>query len=32
MRNAQKEIDKTTNAMAKQKLKQFINETAAMQE
>lgn len=32
MRNAQKEIDKTTNQMAKQRLKQFINETAAMQE
>ena len=31
MRNAQQEIDKTTNQMAKQKLKQFINETAAMQ-
>ena len=32
MRTAQKEIDKTTNSMAKQKLKQFITETAAMQD
>lgn len=32
MRNAQKEIDKTTNQMAKQKLKQFITETAEMQQ
>ena len=32
MRTAQKEIDKTTNQMAKRKLKEFITETAAMQE
>ena len=32
MRAAQKEIDKTTNQMAKRKLKQFINETNALQE
>ena len=32
MRTAQKEIDKTTNQMAKRKLKQFINETSALQE
>jgi hypothetical protein len=30
IRTAQKEIDKTTNQMAKSKLKQFINETAAL--
>ena len=32
MRQAQKEIDKTTNSVAKQKLKQFITETSALQE
>lgn len=32
IKNAQKEIDKTSNQMAKNKLKQFINETAALQE
>ena len=32
MRTAQQEIDKTTNQMAKTKLKQFINETSALQQ
>ena len=31
MRTAQKEIDKTTNQMAKAKLKQFVNETNQLQ-
>ena len=31
MRNAQQEIDKSTNSVAKKRLKNFINETAEMQ-
>jgi hypothetical protein len=32
IRTAQQEIDKTTNTVAKNKLKQFINETNQLQE
>jgi uncharacterized protein (UPF0335 family) len=31
MRTAQQEIDKTTNAVAKKKLKAYINETEQLQ-
>jgi t-SNARE complex subunit (syntaxin) len=32
MRNAQKEIDKTSNTAAKRRLKNFIEETAQLQD
>jgi t-SNARE complex subunit (syntaxin) len=32
MRQAQQEIDKSSNSVAKRKLQNFINETAQMQE